>query len=189
VRQLRALLRHRVQLVRLRTLLRNRIRAVLAGHGHHRPGGYWSSPGRQWLASLELPAVSREVVEDDLALIDALEATIDRLDWEVHQRAPSDPRIKVLTQLPGVWRSPRWAGVSLQRAPPGPFEASACRPPAPNARRQRFADIRVTRKRRAISRSLAPASISSAAASRTRSRRARSSAVSSPQSGYLITPA
>jgi transposase len=34
VRQLRALLRHRVQLVRLRTLLRNRIHAVLAGHGH-----------------------------------------------------------------------------------------------------------------------------------------------------------
>jgi transposase len=39
VRQLRALLRHRVQLVRLRTLLRNRIHAVLADHGHSRPGG------------------------------------------------------------------------------------------------------------------------------------------------------
>jgi len=34
VRQLRAMLRHRAQLVRLRTLLRNRIHAVLAGHGH-----------------------------------------------------------------------------------------------------------------------------------------------------------
>src|SRR5579859_4115491 len=33
VRQLRALLRHRIQLVRLRTLLRNRIHAVLADHG------------------------------------------------------------------------------------------------------------------------------------------------------------
>ena len=29
--------------------------------------------GRAWLASLELPAVSREVIEDDLALIDALQ--------------------------------------------------------------------------------------------------------------------
>src|SRR5215472_8825383 len=37
VRQLRALLRHRVQLVRLRTMLRNRIHAVLADHGHGRP--------------------------------------------------------------------------------------------------------------------------------------------------------
>src|ERR1700750_1581041 len=39
VRQLRALLRHRAQLVRLRTLLRNRIHAVLADHGHGRTAG------------------------------------------------------------------------------------------------------------------------------------------------------
>ncbi len=88
--------------MRLRTLLRNRIHAVLADHGHDRPAGYWSGPGRQWLASLQLPAVSREVIEDDLALIDALQQLIDRLDWEVHQHARADPRVKVLTQLPGV---------------------------------------------------------------------------------------
>ena len=102
VRQLRALLRHRAQLVRLRTLLRNRIHAVLADHGHGRPEGCWSGPGRAWLASLELPAVSRQVIGDALALIDALQQRIDRLDREVHQRARSDPRVKVLTQLPGV---------------------------------------------------------------------------------------
>jgi transposase len=102
VRQLRALLRHRVQLVRLRTLLRNRIHAVLADHGHGRPEGCWSGPGREWLASLDLPAVSREVIQDALALIDALQQPIDRLDWEVHQHAKADPRVKVLTQLPGV---------------------------------------------------------------------------------------
>src|SRR5438094_4767914 len=102
VRQLRTLLRHRVQLVRLRTLLRNRIHAVLADHGHGRPAGCWSGPGREWLASLELPAVSREVIDDGLALIDALQEPIDRLDWEVHQRARSEPAVKILTQLPGV---------------------------------------------------------------------------------------
>jgi transposase len=103
VRALRALLRHRVHLVRLRTLLRNRIHAIVADHGHDRPaGGYWTGPGRAWLASLELPAVSREVVDDGLALIDAVDAPIDRLDWEIHRRARSDPRVKVLTQLPGV---------------------------------------------------------------------------------------
>jgi transposase len=102
VRQLRALLRHRAQLVRLRTLLRNRIHAVLADHGHGRPAGCWSGPGRQWLASLELPAVSREVIGDGLALMDALQQPIDRLDAEVRQRAKADPRVTVLTQLPGV---------------------------------------------------------------------------------------
>jgi transposase len=102
VRQLRAMLRHRAQLVRLRTLLRNRVHAVLADHGHGRPAGCWSGPGRQWLASLELPAVSREVIDDALALMDAIQQPVDRLDAEVRQRAKADPRVKVLTQLPGV---------------------------------------------------------------------------------------
>jgi transposase len=102
VRQLRALLRHRVQLVRLPTLLRNRIHAMLAGHGRGRPGGCWTGPGRAWLAALDLPAASREVIEDGLALIDALQDPIDRLDREIRQRARSGPRVKVLTQLPGA---------------------------------------------------------------------------------------
>ena len=102
VRQLRAMLRHRAQLVRLRTLLRNRIHAILADHGHGLPAGCWSGPGRAWLAALELPAVSREIIDDDLALMDALQQPIDRLDQQVRQRAKADPRVTVLTQLPGV---------------------------------------------------------------------------------------
>jgi transposase len=102
VRQLRAVLRHRVQLVRLRTLLRNRVHAVLADYGHDRPAGCWSGPGRQWLAALDLPAASRQVIDDDLALIDALQQPIDRLDWQLHQRARSEPAVRILTQLPGV---------------------------------------------------------------------------------------
>ena len=102
VRQLRLLLRHRASLVRLRTLLRNRIHAVLADHGADRPAGVWSGPGRDWLDGLDLPEVSRRVVTDDLALIDAFAPTIEALDAEVHQRAKADPRVKVLTALPGV---------------------------------------------------------------------------------------
>src|SRR5215469_13379872 len=78
VRQLRAMLRHRAQLVRLRTLLRNRIHAVLADHGHGRPAGCWSGPGRAWLAAVELPAVSREVIDDALALMDALIPSVSK---------------------------------------------------------------------------------------------------------------
>ena len=77
VRQLRALLRHRVALVRLRTLLRNRIHAIVAEHGYGRPADCCSGPGRAWLASLELPAVSRELLDDDLGLTDALQERID----------------------------------------------------------------------------------------------------------------
>jgi transposase len=82
--------------------VRNRIHAVLAGHGHGRPAGCWSGPGRAWLAGLALPAVSREVIEDDLAMIDALQQPIDRLGLEVREHARAGPRVTVLTALPGV---------------------------------------------------------------------------------------
>jgi len=92
VRQLRALLRHRVYLVRLRTRLRNRIHAIVAGYGYDRPaGGYWTGPGRAWLAALDLLAVSRELAGDYLGLTGALQERIDRLDWEIRQRARPRP--------------------------------------------------------------------------------------------------
>ena len=68
VRQLRAVLRHRISLVRLGTQLRNRIHAVAADHGYDRPASYWTGPGRGWLAELDLPATSREIVTDCLAV-------------------------------------------------------------------------------------------------------------------------
>ena len=102
VRQLRALLRHRASLVRLGTQLRNRIHAVVADFGYDWTGSYWTGPGRGWLAELDLPAVSREIVTDCLTFIDALAPAVDRIDGELRQHAKADPRVKVLTALPGV---------------------------------------------------------------------------------------
>ena len=82
-----------------------------------------------------------------------------------------------------------WAAVSLHAPPPGLFDNKAARPRAASAHRHRFADIRVTRNCRPPLPSLALASISSRAANRTCSWRARSAAVSPPPSGYLMTTA
>jgi transposase len=102
VRQLRALLRHRASLVRLGTQQRNRIHAVVADFGYDRAGSYLSGPGRGWLAGLELPAISREIVADCLAVIDGLAPVTGRIDGELRLHAKADPRVKVLTTLPGV---------------------------------------------------------------------------------------
>jgi transposase len=102
VRQLRAVLRHRIGLVRLGTQLRNRIHAVAADHGYDRPASYWTGPGRGWLAELDLPAASREIVTDCLAVIDGLAPLTDRIDGELHTHAKTDPRVKILRTLPGV---------------------------------------------------------------------------------------
>ncbi len=102
MRQLRAQLRRRASLVRLGTQLRNRIHAVAADHGYDWPGSNWTGSGRGWLAELDLPPVSREIVTGCLASIDALAPVIERLDGELHQHAKAGPRVKVLRTLPGV---------------------------------------------------------------------------------------
>jgi transposase len=102
VRQLRALLRHRTGLVRLGTQQQNRIHAVVADFGYDRSGSYLSGPGRGWLAGLDLPSASREIVTDCLAVIDCLVLLTGRIDGELRQHAKADPRVKTLTTLPGV---------------------------------------------------------------------------------------
>jgi transcriptional regulator with XRE-family HTH domain len=102
VRRLRALLRRRVGLDGLSTDLRNRIRAIAAHHGYDHNGSYWVGPGRRRLAGLGLPATSREIVSDCLAVIDNLTPLIDQLDAELHQHAMADPRVKMLTSVPGI---------------------------------------------------------------------------------------
>jgi transposase len=51
---------------------------------------------------VDLPEASREIVTSCLAVIDRLAPVIERLDGELHARAKADPRVKVLTTLPGV---------------------------------------------------------------------------------------
>ncbi|MFE0134995.1 IS110 family transposase [Streptomyces sp. NPDC059037] len=102
VREQRAVLRHRAQLVRLRTLLRNRIHAVLADHGCDRGASCWTGVGREWLEALPLPDIARSAVADRLEVIDALQVVIERLDTTLAQAAKADPRVKALTALPGI---------------------------------------------------------------------------------------
>jgi transposase len=94
--------RHRISLVRPGTQLRNRIHAAAADHGYDRSAGYWTGPGRGWLAGLDLPPASREIVTDCLAVTGGLAPLIERPGGGLHQHAKTDPRVKILTTLPGA---------------------------------------------------------------------------------------
>jgi len=103
-RDLRALLRHRASLVRLSTMAKNRIHAVLADRGIRQQTGLWTGIGRVWLAELELPPTQRAIVEDYLALLDGLAEPITRLDHQIATLARADPRVQALMVLPGIGR-------------------------------------------------------------------------------------
>ena len=100
------------------------------------------------------------------------------------------PSSRSATRRPGVQHRLQLTQLRRSQLALGPASAFRAQGLLPaSVRRHRFADIRDTRNRRATSRSLAPALISSAAANRTCSRQARSAAVSPPPSGYLMVPA
>jgi transposase len=101
-RDLRALLRHRASLVRLSTLCKNRIHAVLADRGIGEDQNLWTGPGRTWLADLALPPTPRAIIEDCCGLLDTLATPIARLEREIATLAKPDPRVQALMVLPGV---------------------------------------------------------------------------------------
>jgi transposase len=106
VRDLRALLRHRVALVRWSTALKNRVHAVLADRGVAAPcsGSLWTAPGRAWLAALDLPLVPHAIIDDCGGLIDTLATPIGRLERQITKLAKPDPRVDALQALPGIGR-------------------------------------------------------------------------------------
>jgi hypothetical protein len=138
------------------------------------------------------------------AAVDACRGSVTRMDhlhlcaggnlyvFQVDSRSTSAQAFSLTLPAGGIRLLPythELNPVEPVQAPPGPFEASANPPPAVSARCHRFADIRITRKCPATSRSVALASNHSAGASRTRTRRAHSSASSPPPSEYLTPPA
>jgi len=104
VRDLRALLRHRARLVRLSTSLKTRIHAVLADRGVRFQDSLWTKAGRDRLVTLDLPPTQRAIVQDCLALIDAIDLPPRRLRSEIRRLAKPDPRVAALQRLPGIGR-------------------------------------------------------------------------------------
>ena len=102
--------RVRLGLVRLGTQQRNRIHAVAADFGYDRSGSYLSGPGRGWLAGLDLPAASREIVTD----CPAVRPARPRLPAASHPAGRPERRLPPRLRLPG----PRPDGPPGQRTAP-----------------------------------------------------------------------
>jgi len=91
---LREHLRARSDLVRMRTMIKNRVHAVLHRGGILTPkNGLFSKEGRKFLDGLPLDEAGRGITTQYLTALDQFEALIDRSDKDLRQ----------------VMRTPRWA--------------------------------------------------------------------------------
>ena len=90
--------------VQLRTMPRNRIRALLAQHSVKLPesGGLYTSKGREWLDNLALPGSDAHLLKTDCELHDSIEAQIASTDTLIDKLAAEDASVKWLISLPGI---------------------------------------------------------------------------------------
>jgi transposase len=80
------------------------VHAVLADRGIPARSSLWTSPGRTWLAALDLPPIQRAIIQDCCGLLDVLATPIARLEREIGVLAKPDPRVQALMALPGIGR-------------------------------------------------------------------------------------
>ena len=103
---LREHLRARSDLVRIRTMLKNRVHAVMHRRAIQLPrGGLFTRAGRTWLAEVHLDEAGRSIVDRYLAQVDGLDATIktstNELKQLMHRPRWAKPAA-LLQTMPGV---------------------------------------------------------------------------------------
>jgi transposase len=99
---LRALLLHRHQWVRLRTRVMNALQGMALAHGIRRRAGLWSREGQATIASLPLPPHAAYRRTQLQALYVHLTQEIDELDQRVRAHAQERPQAVRLMTHPGV---------------------------------------------------------------------------------------
>ena len=102
LRDVRALLLHRHQWVRLRTRVKNALQAIALGQGVRRGPALWTYDGQARLASFSLPPHAAHRRTELQALYLHLDAAVDQLDAQVQEiAARRPPAIRLMTH-PGV---------------------------------------------------------------------------------------
>ncbi len=99
---LRALLRHRHQWVRMRTRIQNALQAIALANGLRRGPSLWSQAGQHTIASLPLAPHTAHRRSELQALYVKFESDIEQLNQRVEEQAGERPGSRLLMTHPGV---------------------------------------------------------------------------------------
>jgi transposase len=101
-RDVRALLLHREQWVRIRVRLQNALQSIALTHGIRRGAGLWSKAGQRTIGELALPPHSGMRRDELMRLRVQLQQEIERLDKDAKRVAEERPLARLLMTHPGV---------------------------------------------------------------------------------------
>jgi transposase len=103
IRELRELLRFRLDLVKQRTATKNRVHSLLTKAGFESPvADAFGRRGRQWLSELSLPAGIRCRLDGFLRVLDCLAAEIKLTEERIRLEVAGDPNAQLLLTIPGI---------------------------------------------------------------------------------------
>jgi transposase len=102
LQDLRALLRHRHQWVRMRSRVQHTLQSIALNQGLRLGHSLWSQAGQQALRALPLAPHASERRAALLTLYPRLQESIDELDQQVRQQAMAHPQARRLMTHPGV---------------------------------------------------------------------------------------
>jgi len=100
------ILRQRMFLVKLSTMVKNRIHLIIDRHpqirGQIDPSDLFGKQGMAWLEVVALPKEDRRILDEELELLMYLREKIDASDHWVVQLGKDNPDAKLLMTIPGI---------------------------------------------------------------------------------------
>ena len=102
IRNLREFLRARVDFVKNKTQVKNRIHSILDKHGLRFPGTPFSKKSIPWLREQDLGFMDETIVKGQLALLDTLNEQTLILEDKIAAMGMEDPRVSLLMTMPGI---------------------------------------------------------------------------------------
>ena len=103
LREIRTLIRHRVAIVKIRTMVKNEVHALIDQHGFTCPcSDMFGKGGLEWLRSLQLPALDRLILDNHLTHLESLNQQTERVDEEIHSEAVEDEDVRLLLSMTGL---------------------------------------------------------------------------------------
>lgn len=106
-RRIQQVLRQRMFLVRLQTMVKNRIHSLIDRQENVREQVFaytdlFGAKGMQFLRSAELPALERKMLDEDLELLEALRTRIRSIESILEQLKENDEIVERLKSVPGI---------------------------------------------------------------------------------------
>jgi transposase len=97
-------LRQRMFLVKLRTMVKNRIHSLLIQHSLEMPdvSDLFGAVGKQWLQQLQLPSQDGDLLRDDLKLLDQIEEHISTTECLIKEISKGDDAMAWIGSIPGL---------------------------------------------------------------------------------------